>query len=209
MKATIKASLLAVALLVGISINAQVGPISFGVKAGMNLSNMHESDGGGNGDAKVGFNAGVTLDYAFASDVYLMTGLEYSLKGTKQDNLKLNLSYLQLPVHVGYKLTVAPGTKIVFHVGPYIGYAVDGKWKIGGISVDAFGDEMKAQGASLLKRFDFGVGLGAGVEFGKIGIGLGYDFGLANTAKSFEYEGEKYDSKLRNMNAYLTLGYKF
>ena len=214
MKTILKTSLIAIALLLGISANAQEKPLTFGVKAGMNLSNF---SGDGDSDSKIGFNAGVTVDYALSSDLYLLSGLELTTKGAKAEysesesgvSVKYKATatpmYLQLPVHLGYKLTVTEGTKIVFHAGPYIAYGIGGKTKAkasaNALSIDInhedkedfFGDE----GA---KRFDFGVGLGAGVEFGKIGVGLGYDFGLT---KLYDAGNNK------NMNAYLTVGYKF
>jgi hypothetical protein len=197
MKTVIKSIVVTAALLLSISMFAQV-PVQFGVKAGLNLSNITD------GTAKVGFNAGVTLDYNFTPNVALLTGLEYSLKGAKSDgedaDVKLNLSYIQLPIHIGYKLPVAEGTNVVFHAGPYLAYAASGSWKVGSLSLDAFGDE--ATEVAKLKRFDFGLGLGAGLEFGKIGVGLGWDFGLANIADTS-------DGSMKNQNAYLTVGYKF
>lgn len=203
MRALVKTTIVAIALFVGVTVNAQNLPVQFGVKGGVNLSNITDGDNGG--DAKVGFNVGITLDYAIASDLYLLTGLEYSMKGMKDSGIKLNLSYLQLPVHVGYKMSMTENTKIVLHAGPYLGYAVDGKWKVGSVSVDAFSDEFNdaTEGAVKLGRFDFGLGLGVGLEVDKISIGLGYDFGLTNI-----YDGS-FDGKLRNMNAYLSVGYKF
>jgi hypothetical protein len=197
MKTTFKTCLVAIALLIGINTYAQDKPITFGVKAGVNLSNL--SGDVENNKAKIGFNAGVTLDYGFTSDVYLLTGLELTTKGykVKEGDYKLtaNMMYLQLPVHVGYKLTVAEGTKVVFHAGPYVAYGIGGKisdneddkW-------DSFGDESA-------KKFDFGLGIGAGLEFGKIGVGLGWDLGLANINRG--------EGKIKNQNAYLSVGYKF
>lgn len=194
MKTTFKTCLVAIALLIGVNTYAQDQPITFGVKAGVNLSNVG-GDASGT-DAKIGFNAGVTLDYGFTPDVYLLTGLQLTTKGFKvkvlSEKLTSNLMYLQLPVHVGYKLTVAEATKIVFHAGPYAAYGIGGKTE---------GEKSFQDGA--YKKFDFGVGLGVGAEFGKIGVDLGYDFGLANINDT------DVDGKLKNMNAYLTLGYKF
>lgn len=218
MKTIIKTSLIAIALLIGVSVNAQDKPITFGVKAGVGISNF--SGDFNNTKAKVGFNAGITLDYALTSDLYLLTGLDFATKGSKLDEnsgLKMNLSYLQLPVHLGYKLAIMDNAKIVFRAGPYIGYAVDGKWnvKAGGVegNVSAFGDEAKAEGLKM-SRFDFGLGAGVGVEFGQIGVGIGCDFGLANISDfgKINVDGLDLDAsnvKVRNMNAYLTLGYKF
>lgn len=205
MKTIFKAALLAMALLAGMTINAQDKPLTFGVKAGMNLSNF-----GGDTDgtkAKIGFNVGVTVDYAFSPELYLLSGLEFTTKGSKTKEFEgekatLNAMYLQLPVHLGYKLKVAEATKIVFHAGPYIAYGVGGKvtYEYDGQKDkgDFFGDEEEGG----CKRFDFGLGLGVGAEFGKINVGLGYDFGLLNITREDDFT-------MRNMNGYLTVGYKF
>ncbi len=200
MKTTFKTCLVAIALLIGINTYAQDKPVTFGVKAGVNLSNV--SGEGDSGDAKIGFNAGVTLDYGFTPDVYLLTGLQLTTKGFKVKDIDFtsNLMYLQLPVHIGYKLTVAEATKIVFHAGPYAAYGIGGKTKITAGEDKGEGDSFQ-DGA--YKKFDFGVGLGVGAEFGKIGVDLGYDFGLANINDT------NVDGKIKNKNAYLTLGYKF
>lgn len=194
MKTTFKACLVTIALLIGANTYAQDKPLIFGVKAGMNLSNI--SGDVSDSKAKIGFNAGITLDYGFTPDIYLLTGLELTTKGFKEDgDASSNLMYLQLPVHVGYKLSVIDATKIVFHAGPYVAYGIGGKTGMGDTKVDSFGEYR-------FDAFDFGLGLGVGAEFGKIGVGLGYDFGLINI---IDLGG----ANVKNMNAYLTVGYKF
>ncbi len=201
MKTIIKTSLVALALLVSVGASAQL-PVSFGVKAGANLSNLSEGDM----DAKVGFNVGITADINVAPSLYVLTGLELTTKGAKYDaevlgiksSVTLNPMYLQLPIHVGYKLEVVPGTNIVFRAGPYLAYGLGGKStvKVAGEKQknDFFGDD----GAD---RFDFGIGGGVGAEFGKISATLGYDFGLT---KLWDADGAP-----KNRNAYLSLGYRF
>ncbi|MBK5720757.1 PorT family protein [Dysgonomonas sp. Marseille-P4677] len=211
MKTILKTCIIAFALLLTISANAQEKPITFGIKAGMNLSNMTEDL---EADAKIGFNIGMTLDYAFTSNLYLLTGLDYSLEGSKEGDSKINLSYLKLPAHIGYKLPVTDNFKMIFHAGPYIAYAIDGKYKAGAVSIDAFNDDLVEVLGYKMKRFDFGLGLGVGAEFDKICVGVGYDLGLTdildikNSATIKEITGIG-DPKGKNMNAYLTVGYKF
>ncbi|MDH6307260.1 hypothetical protein M2451_000409 [Dysgonomonas sp. PFB1-18] len=238
MKKLFKTIFVTITLFIGINASAQDKPITFGVKSGLNLSNY--SGDAENLKAKLGFNVGVTLDYNFTSNLYLTTGLEFTTKGVKYDfeesiteegqtfdlsaKAKINAMYLQIPIHIGYKVDVNESTKITFHAGPYIAYGVGGKVKIGdemkikngattvtinmkelkkefGISDEELPLDMDTFGDESFKRFDFGVGLGVGAEFGKFCVGLGYDFGLANISR----EG----STARNMNAYLTVGYKF
>lgn len=218
---TIKVILFSSLLLFSFIASAQNLPLTFGVKAGANLSNF-SGDGADGADAKFGYNFGVTVDYAINYNWYLTSGLEFTNKGAKSDYLLIDLdelavekigkikytaNYLQLPIHVGYKLDIAEGTKINFHAGPYFAYGIAGKSKVSDITsaiyddldrkVDTFSDD-------ALKRFDFGLGLGAGVEFGQINVGLGFDFGLLNISQL----GDS-DYPIRNQNAYLTVGYKF
>ncbi|MFV0536565.1 MAG: porin family protein [Dysgonomonas sp.] len=224
MKTTFRTCFVAIALLIGINTYAQDKPATFGVKAGVNLSNF-SGDGADGMDAKIGFNVGLTIDYALTQDLYLLTGLEFTLKGGKDEGSVSmihpdygtisfsgkendNPMYLQIPIYIGYKLVVTDATKIVFRAGPYIAYGIGGKSNIegrfivGGDAAVDIDDDYGFFGKDRAKRFDFGLGLGVGAEFGKIGATLGYDFGLANIAPSG-------GGKVRNMNAYLALGYKF
>lgn len=208
---TFKLLLVATLILVGVNLNAQDKPFTFGVKAGANMSTMT----GDIEDSKVklGFNIGVTVDYAINQDWYILSGLQYTTKGVKieynfaDEDYKstINAAYLQLPIHVGYKLEIAPETKLVFHAGPYLAYGVNGKIKESGTEVindTAIPYSVKVNTFDFMKRFDAGLGLGVGAEFGKFGVDLGWDFGLVNVVK----EGNNTN---RNGNAYLTVGYKF
>ena len=93
-------------------------------------------------------------------------------------------------------------------VGPYIAVGLFGKAKakvdgniadLGGLgtnsaSEDIFGDDG-------FKRFDFGLGLKAGVEFSKkYQVAISYDFGLVEVAK---------DLGMKNRNLMISLGYMF
>lgn len=225
MKTTFKTCLVAIALLIGVNTYAQDKPLTFGIKGGVNLSNFSGASAKGM-DARVSFNVGLTVDYALTQDLYLLTGLEYIVKGAKDEGTmsvedptygKISFTgtendsptYLQVPIHLGYKLVVTDAAKIVFRAGPYIAYGiggeveVEGKAVINDVTVDIDGGyDFFEEGRA--KRFDFGLGLGVGAEFGKIGVGLGYDLGLINIADT-----DLIDGNIKNMNAYLTVGYKF
>ncbi len=186
---------LAVVAVVALSASAQ--NIQFGVKGGLNassLSNIEDAVG------KLGFNAGVTADYQLAGSLYVLSGLEYTTKGAEisipgsiQDYTS-TLSYLQLPIHAGYKMSIADNTRLVLHAGPYLAYALSAKTKAGSEKTNVINDT---------NRFDAGLGGGAKVELGKISVGLGVDYGLTTVNKDTE------GGKSRNMNASLSVGYKF
>jgi len=207
---TIKAILFSVIILFSLNATAQDIPLRFGVKAGANLSTFTgDLD---DLDAKFGFNIGVTVDYSITENIYLSSGLEFTNKGAKAEydfrpvdgdkyDVTMTANYLQLPIHIGYKLPISEGVIINFHGGPYLAYGIGGKTKF------EYGNKTEKEntfGDDGFKRFDFGLGLGAGVEFGNINVGLGYDFGLVNIA-----DDDDDDISVKNGNAYLTVGYKF
>ena len=187
-------------------LNAQNNKLIIGLKGGINVSNWFMKEGE-SPDSKIGFNFGVSADYEMVQNLFLLTGLEVTTKGVKEKEnyaqigsakATANLIYLQIPIHLGYKLLVSNTTKLVFHAGPYIGCGVGGK-----ITFEGMGEKLKLDSFSDdgVKRFDFGLGLGFGAEFNKVGIGIGYDFGLINISQGV--------GNAKNGNFYASVGYKF
>lgn len=181
--------------------------VSLGVKGGVNMSNFY-GDELDNENLKIGFNVGLLADYEFSYNSAVQTGLFFTTKGFKYDSQALdyteNLMYLQLPVHYAYKLDVSPGTRVVFHAGPYAAYGVGGsrKAKLGNLSGEWDVDKIFGDGARQYKAFDAGLGLGVGAEFGPILVDLGWDMGLVNISNTD-------NGNIKNQNAYLSVGYKF
>ena len=194
-----------------VSVNAQDN-LKWGVMAGMNVSKYTFTGF----DNRVGFHAGVKAELGLsqeASGAYMDFAALLTLKGAKIDggslaSIKFNPYYLEVPVRVGYKYAVNDNFSLFGSVGPYIAVGLFGKAKakvdgdyfdfdeIGGnsISEDIFGDDG-------LKRFDFGLGLKAGVEFSKkYQVAISYDFGLVEVAK---------DLGMKNRNLMISLGYMF
>lgn len=204
-----------------IGIFAQENKLTFGVKAGMNVSSVN-GKGTDDADAKIGFNVGVTADYAITENIYLLTGLEFTTKGAKysdilmeeleevvKGDLTFNPMYLQLPIHIGYKYALNDAVTLVAQAGPYFAVGVGGKATA---KATILGKEIKDK-ANIFgsgdedldyKRFDFGLGLAFGVEYQKFNVKAGYDFGLVNYAPNTSG-----NFKTRNGNFYVTLGYHF
>ena len=176
---------------------------SFSVKGGLNMSNFYGDDLNDN-NMKLGFHIGVGADLPITPVMALQTGLFYSTKGaeyTSKDegdivDANVSANYLQLPLHLAYKIDVTPGTKVVLHAGPYVAYGIGGKMKAGPLSKDTFDKDLG------FKPFDAGLGLGVGAEFGMILVDLGWDMGLTNISRANS-------GNIKNQNAYLSLGLKF
>lgn len=203
MKKIVLTAVFALAAVLGTGIYAQ-NPVEVGVKGGLNISNFTGDIDNARG--KAGFNIGLTLDYELAPSIYLMTGIEYTLKGANADDegssANMNIGYIQVPIHLGYKMPIAPETNFVIHAGPYLAYATKATIDYGDVSVNWFGDDY--DNSSKPNRFDAGLGAGVGLEFGRIVLGLDVDYGLVNIN---QYD-DGYDG-YRNINTNLSIGYKF
>lgn len=176
--------------------NAQEKRIAFGLKVGEDLSTFT----GDLKDTKYTFKyqAGITIDIALTENIYILTGMDFHMKGTNsksEPSIKYNPLYLQTPAHIAYKFKLSPSAKFVINAGPYAAYGIGGKVKEGNESLKIFGD-------NRLTRLDYGVGGGIGFELSIFCINAGYDFGLKNIS-------DIKDCKINNQNAYLTVGIKF
>ena len=194
-----------------VSINAQDN-LKWGVMAGMNVSKYTITGF----DSRIGFHAGVKAELGLsqeASGAYMDFAALLTLKGAKIDggsiaSIKFNPYYLEVPVHVGYKYAVNDDFALFGSVGPYIAVGLFGKAKakVDGDLVDLgeFGGNSASEdifGDDGFKRFDFGLGLKAGVEFSKkYQVAISYDFGLVEVAK---------DLGMKNKNLMISLGYMF
>jgi hypothetical protein len=211
-----------------ISLFAQHSPsLNFSIRAGVNVSNSTwnvETDFIDK-KAKIGFQGGIMIEYSLPNPFDLHTGLFLTTKGAKlktEDfligenggtvyrNQTLNQMYLEMPVFAVYKMYMSNSTCVYFNLGPYIAYGIGGKnkEKITGsiqkgetIEEDTFGKSDKLTYGNL-KKFDFGIGGGVGMEVGRIIIGLSCELGLMNLSNDNSY-------KYKNVSSLATLGYKF
>lgn len=202
-KTNVRLFLFTITLLIVMPGNAQ---ISYSVRGGMNLSNLYGDDAK-DAKMKVGYNIGGLVDYEFVSNVGIQSGLVLTAKGAKSDaenvNVTANMLYLEVPVNIIYKIDLNAANmpvKFNVNVGPYLAYGVGGKTsiEIGGpsFSYDTFSDD------GGYKKFDLGLGLGVGFEFGKITANCGWEMGLINVV-------DAEDTDVKTMNGYLSIGYKF
>src|ERR1700752_4667920 len=114
----------AFAVLMTANVFAQTGNITFGVRAGVNFQNLTGKDFDGDkyeNKLKTGFHIGANAEIPVATDFFVQPGLLFSTKGAKDKNLddvKTNLSYLELPVNFIYKPVLGEG-KLILGFGPY------------------------------------------------------------------------------------------
>lgn len=191
-------------------VTAASAQMNLGIKGGVNMSNFIGDKASDMYESKVGFNVGLALDYNFAANTAIQSGLFFTTKGANfkdTDKASISLMYLQVPIHLAYKIDVTPGTRIVMHAGPYVAYGVSGNLIIQDEKIDIFKDRTIIDlpfigpiGTKGANRFDAGLGFGVGAEFGSFVVDLGWDAGLIPL-----YE----DGKRNNMSASLSIGYLF
>ncbi len=200
-----KKVILLIALAVGVTAGAaaQDSKVKFGVRAGLNFANVGgDADGA---DARVGFHVGGVADIQFHEYFYFQPGLMITTKGYKTSkgewDTKARPTYLELPLMLSFGYPINSDLKIRANVGPYLAMGLLGKIKTDDDSDDYFGDE------GIAKRFDFGLGFGAGVDFKQYYIGIAYDLGLINTWDLTSPAGD--ELKVTNGAFMITLGYNF
>ncbi|WP_020598819.1 porin family protein [Spirosoma panaciterrae] len=164
-----------------------------------------------NGNAKIGFRAGIMLDAPVADRLSIQAQLVYSTKGTKLNEANTGLSatettlafnYLELPLQLTYGFSAGTG-RVVVGAGPYVGYALNGK-----ITDNAGGQTTSeslefGSGADQSKRLDVGLYLSAGYELasGPL-LAIHYAPGLYNMANSSA-------GSIRNNTIGLSIGFLF
>ncbi|NDW19725.1 PorT family protein [Dysgonomonas sp. 216] len=225
MKKTVRVLVLLVAATF-ISANAFAQlPISLGVKAGANLSNVsYDDETDFDTKAKAGFQVGLDVKANIPlTGIFIQSGLALTTKGYKIDESeydeyedvtykfeqKSNAMFLQVPIMAGYNISV-PGIGVNLAAGPYFAYGIGGKTKVKYVDpIDpeySFNQKESTfdEDKGGIKKFDMGLTGAVGVEISKFYVNLGYEFGLTNLA------GKEWESgdKLKNRNAYLTIGYK-
>lgn len=198
--------------------------VVFGIKAGMDVSTFSgfkHNDYAKSTSAKIGFTGGITVDVNLPHNLIILSGLEYVQKGMNLETTDAILitkpyykaQYIQLPIHLGYKIKTEEKSNLIFHLGPYFAYGVGGeiKWRDKNFKMDS---KMDFFDKDLFNRFDYGLGIGVNIDTKNFALNIGYDYGLSNIAKSSFYFPDRtnIDAKgisVHTRNLHITLGYKF
>ncbi len=210
---------LAALVAASLSASAQKSGIEWGLKGGLNLSDIQVKSAESMGQ-KLSYHLGLTMDVPLSRKVYFMSGIEYTRKGAKaKSNVtdsgsgSLNAHYLQIPLHLGMKLPMKGDTKFVIHAGPYVACATSAQIEVKNEAVKAEIDMLEL---GAFKRFDAGIGGGIGMEFGDISVGLGVDVGLTEVDKSNVTVPDDTTTPIqitkvgmKNINGFLTFGVRF
>jgi len=210
--------LAATLLLVTVVGYSQMRP-TFGLRAGVNFQNLNGKQSDGDkleNDLKTGFNIGLNAEVPVAPDFFIQPGVLFTTKGARQNNVlgnedaKINLTYLEVPVNLVYKPIVGTG-RLLLGFGPYLGYALGGKYKLGDAETDIkFASKISASQSiqPYFKRFDAGANLLFGYEMSsRLSAQLNAQLGLVNISP--EVDGANDEGTVKNTGFGVSLGYRF
>ena len=177
-----KRFLLAVAALM-LFFSVQASAQGFGVTAGMNFNAAKIADV--RTDAKAGWNVGVTygldLPLGFSlqpSLVFIQKNADYSPADALTAVQKVSSLNLPVSVQWGPDLIVA---RPFLDVTPYIGYSLSNKFK-GGVETVGNHD------VSLDNAFEYGVGVGAGVNVWKLQAIVRYNWNFGTLGRLSDFK---------------------
>ncbi|GAB3726570.1 porin family protein [Hymenobacter agri] len=192
-----KKVILSLAILAGVTSAAQAQSSRFGVKAGVNLSNISGKD---TEDAKnlVGLSAGVMADLGFSDLLSFHPELLYSQKGFKMESGGVTgqsrLSYLDLPL-----LLRVNADGLFFEAGPQVGFLMGQKTEISG-----GGQSYSSTSTDGLRKVDVGYIAGVGYQLSSgLELGVRYNGGISDLSDPSTSD------KTRNSVFQLQLGYLF
>lgn len=174
---------------------------SFGIKGGLNASSIYLENTSNNSSEETKATPGFHLGFFGNSPLSNLFSIEPSIlfntKGYRSEAVadannsytrSVNLYYAD--VNVPLKLAIGGDkVKIYAKAGPYLGFGLAGRNKtttviFGNESTSTKDVEWGTGNLSDLKRIDYGVTIGAGLDIDNLQIGLAYDYGLADISAS-------------------------
>ena len=193
------------------------------IQGGLNLANITKSTSGETqkNNLLTTFNAGVLGRINIADPLAFETGLLLDGRGSKSENgsgnnyykATFNPLYLEIPANLVVRIPFQNNASNLFiNAGPYVAMGIAGKNKVDGkllgvefhtskdikfTSADPTADD---NAFDKLKRFDYGVNVGAGVDIGAVLIKVNYGMGLAKINSKQTNNSEDAKNKYRTVS---------
>lgn len=186
MQINLKSAIITFFLLFSLCAKGQVP--SLGIKGGANISILNIDDIEDE-NSEIGFHSGIVVKLPLDLSLFVQPELLYSQKGANafitDQEVKIKLNYLELPVMVKLRLT----NKINIHGGPYASYLLSKS-----IELEDPGNELIRPDREDFHRFDFGIALGAEYSF------LQFDIGFRYNSSILEVGDDAFKGELSGLN---------
>jgi len=193
------------------SSTSNTNDVKFGVKGGVNFSNMYTDDVDDE-NVLTGFNVGLFAKVPVTSFVSVQPEVNFTTKGSEltynnaftQGKAKFRMNYIEVPL-----LLVVNVTKnLNIHAGPYLAYLIDGK-VTNDSDVNSF-DFENTINTDDFNRFDAGLAAGLGLDLDALSFGARYNYGLTTIGKERNFNGTNYtfpDGKNSVLSFYVGLSF--
>ena len=194
-----------------LTVSAQT-KVGWSMKLGLGMSTWMGKDAG-NSSALFNPKVGVGIDIPLTGLVSFQTGLMWESKGASYNiresnseyDVTCNQNYFQMPLLAAFHVGTPANFDMVFTVGPYLAYGVNGKteYEVDDVTTSwsTFGNS-KLNGVENdgLDRLDAGIQAGVAMDFSRWTVGLDGDFSFVKIAQG---------RNPYNLAFYLTCAYKF
>lgn len=196
----------------GIIISGFAFSQQFGLKAGLNVSDINNGASGTDMKAKTGLYVGVTATIPVSDEFSVQPELIYNQLGAKTNlydfggiignvSTTTKLDYISLPVMLQYNFP----SNFYLELGPEFSYMVSAKQ---GLSTSIISPSTDIN-MDYLNRLNVGAGFGAGYNLNKnIGISARYTLGLTGLGKNGNVTDYFLDSA-KNNNLQVGVNFKF
>jgi len=205
------------------------------VQGGLNLANITKTKDGQTEKNNIlpSFNVGILGRLPVADMFSLESGVLLTGHGSKAETYfnggsdyvktKFNPIYIQVPLNAVVKIPLQEKSNVFFSAGPYAAIGIGGKSrtdsKFGPLQSssvkniefsndDPFTSEQEDAGYNKLKRFDFGLNFGGGVQFGSVILKANYGLGLTkiNSTQSNNNADDKNKYRTLSFSVGIPLG---
>lgn len=208
-------------LAVTVTLSASAQHLRYGATAGANITIPSEHF-----DSRVGFHIGAKMEIglpSIAEGLFLDATLSMTQKPMKNSwgfdtygqngdlapvegwgEQTLTPTYLQLALQPAYRFGIGNGFGLFVKGGPYVATGIFGNSKVKWNTSDGtLGSDKEGVFKHAMNRFDWGLGVAVGAEFGKhLQFTVGHDWGL----KKLDKDGV---SNLKHRVLSLSLAYMF
>lgn len=188
----------------------------FGIKGGLNMSNLTGEDAkidfGVDPSTKMGFGGGVFFNYAFtelfgiqAEALYMMKGATYEVEFEGETfSANINADYIEIPLLLKVTIPTEGKIKPAIFAGPAFGFLMSAKAEGEGESTD-IKDDLESMDIGILG----GAEIGYKMEKGMLFLSASYEVGMQTMVKPFDGEDGEEEVDVKNSNIGIYLGYAF
>lgn len=192
--------MVAIAMLGVTSAQAQV---NLGVKGGFNITDMSLNNDVFETSNRTGFFVGPVLKIGLpVGGLGVDVAALYDQRDAKVNDETITQKSVVIPANLRLSFGVGGTAGIFVAAGPQIGFNVgEDEYTL----KDLKGSSENAKNNFQLKKSQFSVNLGGGVNFGRVEVGATYNIAISNTAdvKRFsDVVGDAYDNRKAKTNAW-------